>query len=462
MSEPKARLLVVDDEEAIRESLEALLGMEGYAVDLAVDAASGLARFREHPYDLILMDLMMPDRSGIEVIEDIRRQDREIPVFLLTAYGSVDVAVRAIRMGATNYFSKPWENEKLLLEIERTIAGVRLAREHEWLKRAFRERYRMSSIVAQSDRMLRVIELVKQAAPSRANILIQGETGTGRELIARAIHAESPRLDGPWVSLQLAASQGPLVEEALFGSVNRKAALADAQGGTLYLEDIEALPVDAQARLVRVLEDRQFLPPGATTPMAMDLRLLTSSTLDLRQQVAEGRFREDLYFQLAVVQISLPPLRERKDDIRPLVAHFAERYAVEHGRFLDGEGRCTLQMEADLMQLLLDHNWPSNVRELRSIVERIIVLSQKSPAEASVLPDYLLQAGGLQIRHDESGNLPADASLYEMLADFERKLLIDRLERHSGSQTETAEALRIPLSTLNQKIKRLAIEIKKR
>jgi DNA-binding NtrC family response regulator len=467
----KARILVVDDEADIRESLEALLDLEGYHVDLAINATDGLKKIESGSYDLVLLDLMMPDRSGMEVLQDIRERDTETPIFMITAYGSVEVAVKALKAGANDYFSKPWDNEKLLVEIDRMIARTRLERENLQLKRALKQRYSFPNIVGKSERMLRILDLVSQVAASRATILITGETGTGKELIAKAIHANSSRSDQMFVAVNSGSVPADLLESALFGHVkgsftgaiaSRKGYFEMANRGTIFFDEIATISPDTQAKLLRVIQEREFMPVGSTEVVRVDVRILAATNIDLKKAVDEGKFREDLYYRLNVINIALPSLSQRKEDIPLLVEHFFTKYCRENEKFVDSEQKSTLRFEPDAIQLLMDYNWPGNVRELENAVERAVVLASEPIVPVSVLPDSILQAGGVRIRRDESGYLPADASLFEVVADYERRKILEALESVNWSQTDAAELLHIPLSTLNQKIKRLNIDVKRK
>ena len=467
----KGRILVIDDEIEIRESLEALLDLEGYEVDLAQNAAEGERRLESRAYDLVLLDLMMPDKSGMEVLRDVRERDRHTPIFMITAYGTVEAAVQAVKLGANDYLPKPWDNEKLLIEIDRVIAGQRLIDENTQLKRALKQRYSFPNIVGKSDRMLRVLDLVTQVASSRSTILITGETGTGKELIAKAIHANSPRVDHAFVPVNSGSLPTELLESTLFGHVkgaftsavqNKKGAFEVAHKGTIFFDEVGTIGPETQAKLLRVIQEKEFTPLGSNEVIKVDVRILAATNADLRKMVEEKKFREDLYYRLNVININLPPLRDRREDIPILANHFLEKFSKENDKFVDANGRTTLRFDPEAMQLLLDHNWPGNVRELENIVERAVVLASTSVIPLDVLPDYLLHAGGIRIRRNENGALPADASLWEIVADFERRTIIEHLERFNWSQTEAAEALRVPLSTLNQKIKRLNIDVRRR
>jgi DNA-binding NtrC family response regulator len=468
----KGRILVIDDEFDIRESLEALLTLDGrYSVDLAASATEGLKKLETGSYDLVLLDLMMPDRSGMEVLDEVRQRDQETPIFMLTAYGSIEVAVEALKRGASDYFSKPWDNEKLLIEIERMIAKRRLETENRQLKRALKQRYAFPNIVGKSERMLRILDLVAQVAPSRATILITGETGTGKELIAKAIHAHSTRAEQPFIAVNSSSIPTDLLESTLFGHVrgaftgaiaSRKGYFELAHRGTIFFDEIGTLPFDTQAKLLRVIQDREFMPVGSSETVRVDVRIVAATNADLRRSVEEGKFREDLFYRLNVINLVLPPLRDRREDMPLLIDHFFQKYCRDNEKFIDHFGNPTLHFEPDALQILMDHNWPGNVRELENVVERAVVLASTPTVSADVLPEYLLTAGGIRLRRDESGHLPPDASLFEVVAEYERRKIIEALEESNWSQTEAAEALRIPLSTLNQKIKRLNIDVRRR
>ena len=470
----KARVLVVDDESEIRESLELLLNLEGYSVDLAHNATEGMKKLDSHLYDLVLLDVMMPDRSGMDVLRDMREHGDETPVFMITAYGSVEAAVSALKLGANDYFQKPWDNEKLLLEIDRVLAGRRLQDENTQLKRALKQRYNFSNIIGKGERMLRLLDLTGQVASSRSTILITGETGTGKELIAKAIHANSPRADHAFVAVNSGSLPTDLLESTLFGHVrgaftsaiqNKKGSFEVADKGTIFFDEIGTIGPETQAKLLRVIQEKEFTPLGSNDTIKVDVRILAATNADLRKLVEEGRFREDLYYRLNVINIVLPPLRERKEDIPLLVEHFFTKYCRENEKFLDAGkdplGKSVLKFQPEAMQVLMDHNWPGNVRELENVVERAVVLAAEPMVPVDVFPEHLLMTSGIRLRHG-NGALPPDASLYEIVADFERRTIVEALEKTNWSQTEAADALRVPLSTLNQKIKRLSIEIKRR
>jgi len=350
------------------------------------------------------------------------------------------------------------------------IAKSRLERENTELKRALKERYSFPNIIGKSERMQRVLDLVTQVAPSRATILLTGETGTGKEVIAKAIHAHSARAGKAFVAVNSGSLPAELLESTLFGHVkgaftsafaSQKGYFEVANGGTIFFDEIGTISAETQTKLLRVIQEKEFMPLGSNEVTKVDVRILAATNSDLRKLVEEGRFREDLYYRLNVINISLPPLRDRKTDIPLLVDHFFHKYCDENRKFLDASGRSKFRFVPEAMQLLMDHNWPGNVRELENAIERAVVLASEENVPVDVLPDQILHAGGLKVRRDESGRLASDASLFEVVADFERKKIIEALEAANWSQTEAAESLRIPLSTLNQKIKRLDIAVKK-
>ncbi len=468
----KGKILVIDDELDIREGLYDLLTMEGgYTVELAHNGTEGLHKLEGTSYDLVLLDLMMPDMSGMDVLRLVRKTDTETPIFMITAYGSVEAAVDALKLGANDYFSKPWDNEKLIIEIDRMIERRLLEYENTHLKRALKQRYSFPNIIGKSERMVRLLDLVGQVAPSRSTILITGETGTGKELVAKAIHANSPRADQMFVAVNSGSLPPDLLESTLFGHVKgaftsaiqtKKGYFEVADRGTIFFDEIGTLGPETQIKLLRVIQEKEFTALGATDPQRVDVRILAATNADLAQLVKDGKFREDLYYRLNVINIALPPLRDRKEDIPPLLSHFFTYYCKENEKFLNAAGKSVLEFQPEAMQVLMEHSWPGNVRELENVVERAVVLASDASVPVDVLPDALLQANGVRRNRAEGSPLPADASLFEIVNEYERRTIMDRLERCGWSQTEAAESLHVPLSTLNQKIKRLDIKIRKK
>jgi DNA-binding NtrC family response regulator len=474
---PKGSILVVDDELEIREGLEALLKSEGFDVTLADTGEAGLRKLEDRPYDLTLLDVSLPDRNGLEMLREIRRRDPNLSVILITAFGSIDMARAAFKSGAQDYITKPWSNDELVTQISLAIEGRRLREENVQLKRALKQRYNFPNIIGKSDKMLAVLDLVTQVAPSRSTVLISGESGTGKELIAKAIHAASPRADKAFIPVNTGSIPSDLLESQLFGHVrgaftsaiaSKKGLFEVADQGTIFFDEISTVSPETQAKLLRVIQEREFMRLGATENIKVDVRILAASNEDLRKLVREGRFREDLYHRLNVIAIHLPPLRDRKEDIPLLVDRFVERFCRENSkpprRFTNAA-----------MKLLMDYDWPGNVRELENAVERSVVLSTTESMDSDLLPESVGTCEvvkGVRLQLAEFlPPLPGQAgphtsapapSLFQILEEVERRIIVDMLERTHWNQTEAAERFQVPLSTLNQKIKRLGIETRRR
>jgi len=457
---PSGAVLIVDDEAEIRESLQTLLEMEGYAVETAGSGEDGLVHIGEHPFDLILLDLALPGRNGLEILSEIRAHDSRLPVIMITAYGTVENAVRAMQAGAANFVQKPWDNEKLLADVRAAVGWRRAEEENVQLKRALKQRYNFENIVGKSEPMLKIFDLVAQVASSRSTVLLQGESGTGKEVIAKAIHLHSPRRDKPFVPVNTGSMPADLLESTLFGHVrgaftsaiaSKKGLFEVADKGTLFLDEIATMGMETQAKILRVLQDRRFMHLGGIQELQVDVRIIAATNVDLRQMVREGRFREDLFYRLNVITIELPPLRQRKEDIPLLAEHFRKKYAEENVRPVRS-------ITPEALRPLMAYSWPGNVRELENVIERAVVLSSGTEISADLLPDSLLGRGSSFSMHDA----PSDSSLFEIVEDVERRIITDMLERCNWNQTEAAEHFHVPLSTLNQKIRRLNIEIKKK
>ncbi|HEX8926981.1 MAG TPA: sigma-54 dependent transcriptional regulator, partial [Terriglobales bacterium] len=329
-------VLIVDDEAEIRESLQTLLEFDGgYTVETANDGEEGLNRMAQRPFDLVLLDLQLPGRNGLEILKEIRERDSEIAVIMITAYGTVENAVNAMRSGATNFIKKPWENEKLLADVDAAIKRRKTEEENIHLKRALKERYNFESIVGKSENMLRIFDLVAQVAQSRSTVLLQGESGTGKELVAKALHMNSPRKDRAFVPVNTGSMPTDLLESTLFGHVkgaftsavaSKKGLFEVADRGTIFLDEIGSMSMETQAKILRVLQDRKFMHLGGVNEIQVDVRIIAATNVDLRQAVKEGRFREDLFYRLNVITIELPPLRNRKQDIPLLVDFFLRKF----------------------------------------------------------------------------------------------------------------------------------------
>jgi len=421
---------------------------------------SSLTRLGERQFDLVLLDLALPDRNGIDLLSEIRKVNSELAVIMITAYGTVENAVRAMQAGAVNFVQKPWDNEKLLADVRAVVARRKAEEENVQLKRALKQRYNFENIVGKSEPMLKIFDLVAQVAPSRSTVLLQGESGTGKELIAKALHLNSTRRDRTFVPVNTGSMPPDLLESTLFGHVkgaftsaiaSKKGLFEIADRGTLFLDEIGTMGLDTQSKILRVLQDRRFMHLGGVHEVQVDVRIIAATNVDLRQLVREGKFREDLFYRLNVITIDLPPLRQRKEDIPLLVDFFLRKYSDENQRQLR-------RVTPEGLRPLLNYSWPGNVRELENVVERAVVLSSGPDIGADLLPDHIVGRGAPVPIIEPRG----DASLFDVMEECERHIIVGMLEKCGWNQTEAAERFHIPLSTLNQKIKRLSIEIKKK
>lgn len=457
---PSGSVLIIDDEAEIRESLQTLLELEGFEIETAPDGDEGLQRIAERPFDLVLLDLALPGRNGMDILSELRSHDSRLPVIMITAYGTVENAVRAMQSGANNFIQKPWDNEKLIADVRAAVGWRKAEEENVQLKRALKQRYDFANIVGKSEPMLKIFDLVAQVATSRSTVLLQGESGTGKEVIAKAIHLNSPRREKPFVPVNTGSMPADLLESTLFGHVkgaftsavaSKKGLFEVADKGTLFLDEIATMGLETQAKILRVLQDRKFMHLGGIQEIQVDVRIIAATNVDLRQMVREGRFREDLFYRLNVITVELPPLRQRKEDIPLLVEHFMKKYAEENERPVR-------RITPEALRPLMAYSWPGNVRELENVIERAVVLSSGPEISLDLLPDSMLGRGSSFSLHEP----PSDASLFEIVEDVERRIITDMLERCNWNQTEAAERFHVPLSTLNQKIRRLNIEIRKK
>src|ERR1700684_1483565 len=390
-------VLIIDDEAEIRESLQTLLELEGFAVETAATGEAGLQRIGEHPFDLILLDLTLPGRNGMEILEEIRSHETGLPVIMITAFGTVENAVRAMRGGATNFVQKPWDNEKLLADVRAAVGWRRAEAENVQLKRALKQRYNFENIIGKSEPMLKIFDLVAQVANSRSTVLLQGESGTCKEIIAKALHLNSQLNDRPFVPVNTGSMPTDLLESALFGHVkgaftsaiaSKKGLFEVADKGTLFLDEIGTMNMDTQAKILRVLQDRKFMHLGGVQEIQVDVRIIAATNVDLRQMVREGKFREDLFYRLNVISVDLPPLRQRREDIPLLVQHFLHRYSEENDR-------SARRITTEALRPLVSYAWPGNVRELENTIERAVVLSSDSDIGPDLLPDHIIGRGSV-------------------------------------------------------------------
>src|SRR5690349_20600951 len=371
-------ILVVDDEEIMREILEKLLTREGYHVRVASSGEEGLELAKSFPFDAVIVDVMMPGMDGLTALEELKKVDDELPVLMVTAFASVETAISAMKRGAFDYITKPFKNDEVLVVVRNAVERRRLVAENTALRQNLQAQYqKFAGIIGRSPRMKQVFDLIIQAAPSRSTILITGESGTGKELVARAIHSNSSRSDRAFVTVNSGNLPADLLESTLFGhvkgaftgAINPKKGLFDiADKGSIFFDEIGNIPPETQAKLLRVMQEREFMRLGGTDNVKVDVRIIAATNCDLRELVEEGRCREDLYYRLDVINIYLPPLRERKEDVPVLAQHFLEKYGEENRKH-------GIELTADALDLLMDYDWPGNIRELENVMERAVVLS---------------------------------------------------------------------------------------
>jgi DNA-binding NtrC family response regulator len=451
----KERILVVDDEEVMRDVLSTLLAAEGYAVDLAEDGAQAIEAMRDGEYGAMLLDLMMPEVDGFQVLEEVARRDHAPAVIVLTAYATIEKAVRATRLGAYDFITKPFKNDEVLLAVRNALEQRRLREENRHLKERLVDRYGFRNIIGKSAAMQQVFDLVRQVAPSRSTILIEGESGTGKELVAKAIHAASGRAEAPFVAINCGNIPSELLESELFGHVRgaytgataaKKGLFEVADGGTLFLDEIANISMETQSKLLRVIQEREFRRLGGLENIRIDVRIIAATNSNLLEVVRHGGFREDLYYRLNVIFVKLPPLRERTEDVPLLVEHFVRKYAEENQKG-------ALPVEPGAMRVLMDYHWPGNVRELENVIERAVVLSQRDVITAELFPPNLIASSIEAGTHEPEDDLP----LKDRVLNFEKGLILSALEKTDWNQKKAAELLRVNATTLSEKLKRLRI-----
>jgi two-component system response regulator PilR (NtrC family) len=448
-------ILVIDDEEIMREILEALLTREGHQVRLAANAAEGLELARTMSFDAAVVDMMMPGMDGISALEELKKIDDDLPVMMITAFASVENAISAMKRGAFDYITKPFKNDEVLVVVRNALAQRRLVAENRALRQNLQaHQNRFGEIIGRSSRMRQVFDLIIQAAPSRTTILINGESGTGKELVARALHQNSARSDRAFITVNSGNLPPDLLESNLFGHVKgaftgavypKKGLFELADKGTIFFDEIGNIPLDTQAKLLRVIQEREFMRLGGVETIKVDVRIIAATNVDLRRMMDEGKFREDLYYRLHVITVQLPALRERKDDIPLLVQHFFEKYGRENNR-------PNLELTPEALDLLLEYDWPGNVRELENVIERAVVLSSGSRIDVDLVPDHVRSSRRFQM--PQVAIPPEGISFREVITDFEKRLIESTLEAAGGVQKKAAELLHIKPTTLNEMIKR--------
>ena len=456
----KEEVLVIDDEEVMRDVLGRVLGQAGYAVSFAETGPEGLELARRGSYAAAVVDVMLPEMGGLEVLEELKKQDPEMVVLMITAFASMEMAIDAIKKGAFYFVPKPFDNQQLLHILASGVRQRRLEGENRELRTALRDQGRFMELVGKSQKMLQVFQLVSQVAPSRSTILVVGESGTGKELVAKAIHQNSTRRDKPFVVVNSGSLPHELLESNLFGHVKgaftgavyaKKGLFELADKGTLFFDEIGNIPIETQSKLLRVMQEREFMRLGGVETLKVDVRVIAATNVDLRRAVEEGRFREDLYYRLNVIAIQLPPLRQRKEDIPALAQHFVDKYSQENGKAVEA-------VTPEALQVLMDYDWPGNVRELENVIERGVVLSTGPYIGPELVPDQVRTSPGFF--HIPPVSVPPEGiNLREVIAGFERRLIESTLEATGGVQKDAARLLGLKPTTLNEMIKRHGIPL---
>jgi DNA-binding NtrC family response regulator len=459
----KGNILVVDDEEVMRDVLESLLSGDGYRVDLAKTGEEGLARLSERIYDVILLDVSMPGIGGLRALEEMIKLDHEAVVIMITAYATFDTAIAAWQLGAFNCIRKPFDNQQILKTVAAGIARRRGDEERRVLRRTLKTSADKSQIVGHSPAIRQVYDLIEQVAPARSTVLVTGESGTGKEVVARAIHFSSPRAEsGQFVAVNCSNIPSELLESELFGHTKgaftgaiaaKKGLFEVADAGSIFLDEITTIPPETQARLLRVIQEREFTPLGDTQPRRVDVRIIAATNTDLQRAVKQGDFREDLFYRLNVINIHLPPLRERREDILPLAAHFVRKYSAENERHLSD------QLEAEVLRALETYPWPGNVRELETAIERAVIIARSNEITLECLRDEIRNPPaqvGASVGSSETLNaldIGRGISFYDEVSRFEVELIRRALEITGGHQSKAAKLLGMNNTTLNSKIK---------
>jgi DNA-binding NtrC family response regulator len=457
---PQPVVLVIDDEEIMRDVMTQLLVSEGYQVISAERGEEGLEKLQEEVVDLVLLDLMLPGIGGLKTLEEILQLEPDSVVVMITAYASIESAVKATKLGAFDFITKPFKNEELLLSVKNGLKKRELQQENLQLKKTLRQRFSFHSIVGKSDQMQVVFDLINQVGPRRSTILITGESGTGKELVAKAIHSCSPRANKPFVAVNSGTIPIDLLESELFGHVkgaftgassSKKGLFEVADEGTVFLDEIGTLPMDTQSKLLRVIQEREFRRVGGLENIRVDVRIIAATNVDLKKAVQERQFRDDLYYRLNVITVNLPPLRERREDIPLLSEHFVRLYCRENDRSV-------CRLEPETLRYLMEYEWPGNVRELENVIERAVVLAPEfGGLGPDLLPREILRSGPVNLgRLTSIGN---GSSYKDIVHDFERSIIETALKQTDWNQKRAAEMLKMNATTLNEKLKRLNIKI---
>ncbi len=447
------RILVVDDEQIIRESISYVLKREGFSVAEAENGKAAYERLLAEPFDLVITDLEMPEMKGIELLEKVVQINPQTTVIIITAYGSLETAIAALRSGASDYILKPVEFDELLVKIRRLLEHKKLALENQYLRRELHRESDFSNLVGKSAPMQRVFDMIQKVSATDSTVLVTGKSGTGKELVAKAIHFNSKRCAKPFITVNCGAIPETLIESELFGHKKGSftGAVADkvgyfkaADAGTLFLDEISEMPMQLQVKLLRAIEQKEITPVGMSSSIAIDVRFLAATNRDLHKEVNAGRFREDLFYRLNVVDIQLPSLAERKEDIPLLVDHFIDKFRREMRKDIQGADNTA-------MQLLLQHDWKGEIRELENIIERAVIFCNGQYLSAGDLPEFFRTGSSLELGEGYT-------SLEAAMNNLERQYILAELRKHNFNKERTAQALKISLPTLYRRIKDLGIQ----
>jgi len=454
------RILVADDEQSMREFLDIMLKKEGYKVSLASNGEEVLKLIDKDLFDLVLLDVRMPKLDGIGVLKKIKITSPETIVIMITAYASADTAIKAMKEGAYDYITKPFKVEEIKLIIKNALEKKNLQKENLLLKQVVRDRYRFGSIIGQSSKMLALYDLLEKIAPTKTNILVTGESGTGKELVAKAIHYNSSRKDKPFVTLNCGAIPESLIESELFGHMKgaftdaiatKKGLFEMADEGTIFLDEISELPFLMQVKLLRILQDKEFKRVGGTDDIRVDVRIISATNKDLEEAVKEKRFREDLFYRLNVIQVKMPPLRDRKEDIPILAAHFLKKYSEELSKTI-------LKISPEALNMLLNYEYPGNVRELQNIIERAVALGNGNELTPQHLSSYLDEQIQSKRGAIELDIPPEGIDLEKVIEEIERALLLKALNRTKGIKKKAAELLRINFRSMRYRLEKYGLD----
>ncbi len=454
----KQRLLIVDDEESLRKALVRFFEKKDYVVETAADGAEAIEKCKGSPFDLVLSDLMMPNMSGIELLEQVRKLNSGTAFLMMTGYGTIETAVEAIKKGAFHYIAKPFELEDIGMLVEKALAFKTLAAENQVLKKQVQQKYGFENFVGCSEEMKQVFTLIQKVADTESNILILGESGTGKELVAKSIHFNSKRASRALIAVNCAAIPENLLESELFGYMKgaftgavqtKEGKFAAAQGGTLFLDEIGDMSLPLQAKLLRVLQEKKYEPVGSTQTVETDVRIITATNMNLEKAVREGRFREDLYYRLNEIPVHIPALRERVCDIPLLIDYFLKKYA-------DSNKAALPTLSEDAVKALMGYRWPGNVRELENTMERLVVLKQGQMVQKADLPEKFAELTQNYFTKSSTAFAIPDTgiSLKDVVDDFENTLILKALKKTNWNKNQAANLLQLNRTTLVEKLKK--------